>query len=302
VSDVLKLIGSIIGEHIQIELSVPSKLDRVRGDEGQIEQVVLNLCLNARDAMPQGGKLRISLRNVRLKEDELPSWLGLKPGPYVEIDLSDTGRGMDEETKARIFEPFFTTKPVGQGTGLGLPVVQGIVQQHEGFISVESKPGEGTLFRVHLPSISSEPGDLAGAAKPEPPGADARFSGCETVLLAEDDPDVRLSAQSLLSRHGYRVILACDGEEACQIAATRLGAIEIMVFDVVMPRLGGIAAAQRILSMKPGLPVILCSGYADGLPDTDGLPDSGWKLVHKPYRGDELLAEIRASLEALHKS
>ncbi|MFA5263168.1 MAG: ABC transporter substrate binding protein [Opitutaceae bacterium] len=302
VADVIKLIRRIIGEHIQIEFSAESNLDHVRADVGQIEQMMLNLCVNARDAMPHGGRLSLKLRNVTHAADETTGALSRKPGRYVEIAVADTGIGMDESTIKRIFEPFFTTKPVGQGTGLGLSVVQGIVHQHEGFIQVDSKAGQGTVFLVCLPSISVSEEESALLKGREEMRAFQRQSGHETVLLAEDDAGVRHATHSLLARYGYRVLLAADGEEACQVAAANLHSIEIAVFDVIMPRLGGLQAARRLLSMKADIPVILCSGYAEGITDTDELPDPSWKLIKKPYAANELLKEIRDALDNREKA
>lgn len=297
VADVLKLIRRTLGEDIQIEFNPQRGIDRIRGDQGQLDQVLLNLCVNARDAMKGGGRLTIDLRNVQLSEQDMPAGQPFKPGRHIELVVSDTGIGMDEATKAHIFEPFFTTKGTGRGTGLGLPVVQGIVRQHEGHLFVDSTPGKGTRITIRLPSLEARDDDEVGMAEEIELQGAVRHSGHETVLIAEDDENVRLAIQTLLARHGYKVLTASDGEEACEVSERWATPIDILVFDVVMPKLGGIPAAERILKNRPGIPVILCSGYAGGVSDTDELPDRSWKLVNKPYHGADLLKQIRSCLD-----
>ncbi len=296
-TDVLKLIRRVIGEHIQVEYRASTGLDLIRADLGQFEQVVLNLCVNARDAMAHGGRLSLELQNRQLAAANLPPGLALQPGRFVCLAVRDTGHGMNAETLGRVFEPFFTTKPVGQGTGLGLSVVHGIIQQHGGFIRAESTPGTGTVFEVFLPGIpadQAEPDEEVAAVRSSPPPTGPAGNG-ETILLAEDDPQVRDTACKILERHGYRLLVAANGEEACVLADGHLDEIALVLFDVVMPRLGGIEAAQRLRKLKPSLPIVLCSGYASGF-TPDNLPDPTWHMVQKPYTAEELLSTLRSIL------
>ena len=293
-TDVLKLIRRVIGEHIQVEYRASAGLDLIRADVGQFEQIVLNLCVNARDAMAHGGRLSLTLQNRQLAAPDLPPDSALQPGRFLCLSVRDTGHGMSAETRDRIFEPFFTTKPVGQGTGLGLSVVHGIVQQHSGFIRVESTIGVGTAFDVFLPAVPADHTE-PDEATPAPTAQETPNGHGETILLAEDDPQVRDSVCKILSRHGYRLLVAADGEEACALADGHLDEIALALFDVVMPRLGGIDAAWRLRRLKPSLPIVLCSGYASGF-SPDNLPDPTWYLVQKPYQAKVLLQTLNTAL------
>ena len=296
VADVIKLIRRLIGEHIQIDYSAQPDLDVVKADVGQLEQVVLNLCVNARDSMPVGGTLSLKLRNVQISEAERDAFgSGIEKGSYVEISVTDTGLGMDEATLSRIFEPFFTTKAVGKGTGLGLSMVQGIVQQHGGHIFVESQLGKGSTFRILLPATKSGETHMATAAAGEKVDSDA-FRGSGTLLLAEDDMGVRRTAVTLLERSGYQVLQAADGEEACHLAELHPGEISVAVLDLVMPKLSGFEAAKRLKLMRPGIRIIICSGYTAGVSEKE-IEDESWTLVRKPYAGAELLKALRTVLE-----
>ncbi len=297
--NIVKLIRRIIGEQIEVQLVPEADLDLVRVDSTQIEQVLINLCINARDAMPDGGKLTFELRNTALRADQLAGLAWAKPGRFVEILVQDTGCGMDKETLARIFEPFFTTKPSGVGTGLGLAVVQGIMQQHGGVIQVQSAPGCGTTFHLFLPSLKIADAK-AGAAVRKIATADPNVLQArpgEMVLLAEDDPQVRLVAETILERAGFKVVSCADGEAACRAALEHLPDLSLLLFDVVMPHLGGPEAARRILQMRPDLPVVLCTGYAGGTTGNKNPVEEGWRVVNKPYKPEALIKTIRVSID-----
>ena len=285
---ILKLVHRVLGEHIEIVFNAASELESVRGDPGQLEQVILNLCVNARDAMPGGGRLTLSLDNVVMRKEQVRAWPWARAGRYVRLLVTDTGSGMSPEQLTRIFEPFYTTKPTGQGTGLGLSVVQGIVQQHEGFISVYSEVGLGTTFHLYLPSHA--PTQHYPVVDPTPGLSAPLPAGTETILLVEDDPAVRQVTMALLKRQGYQVLVAGDGEEACAIVAAKMHEISLVILDVVMPRMGGIEAGRKIQAMRPALPIILCTGYAGGM-DVPELR-TGWGLLHKPYANEALLRAI----------
>jgi PAS domain S-box-containing protein len=290
---VLKLASRVLGEHIEIGFGCEPDLPCVVADASQIEQVVLNLCVNARDAMPGGGSLRIDLAKAVVGEEQVRAWPWASTGRYVRLSVTDSGVGIPEEAVGRIFEPFFTTKPIGKGTGLGLSVVQGIVQQHRGFIGVYSKAGLGTTFRVFLPAHAGpEPPLLATPGPPRSSRASMPATG--TLLLAEDEEAVRRVAMSILERRGYRVLPAIDGEDALAVARANIDSIQMAVVDVVMPRLGGIELARRLQALKPGLPLLLCTGYAGGLEITE--ENAAWSLLLKPYSSHELLQAVERAV------
>lgn len=297
VKTALSLIRRIIGETIRIDYSAEEPLTWVRADPGQLEQVVVNLCVNARDAMPEGGTLRVALRGLRLTPEQTEQWPWARSGDYVELSVTDTGKGMDHETLARIFDPFFTTKPIGKGTGLGLSVVQGIVHQHGGFIDVRSEPGVGSTFRVYLPSSQQQRRAPGPSEKVDSAGRPATASG-GIVLLVEDDSSVRRITELVLQRNGYRVLTACDGEEACHLAALHVAELSVAVLDVVMPRLGGVEAAKRIRALRPDIGIILCSGYTGGLPLQTGEDGEDWEVLSKPYTNADLLECLRRAQDS----
>lgn len=294
--DMLKLIKRVIGENIEIALGGRDPAAWVHGDRGQLEQVFLNLCVNARDAMPDGGRLIIDvgIENVEAGRDsrQVPPQ---KTGPHAVWRFHDTGCGMDEATLKRIFEPFFSTKSKDRGTGLGLSVVYGIIQQHEGFIEVESSPGNGTTFRVYLPT--TQPARVE--SQQAPVAVNKTCTG--TVLLVEDEEPVRALASRVLQRAGFAVIPAVDGVEACERFATHMDDIDIVVSDVVMPRMGGRETFERIRALAPEIPFLFCSGYA--APDGDGpmvLPP-GSQALAKPYLPSEFVALVRDLIEKKRK-
>jgi PAS domain S-box-containing protein len=292
VRPLLKMIQRLIGEHIAVEFSSEGETGPVRCDRAQIEQVLVNLCVNARDAMPDGGRLAIRVSDAIVTELEARRRPGLHAGRYVELRVSDTGTGMSEATRRRVFEPFFTTKPEGRGTGLGLAVVYGTVKQHEGYIDVASTEGRGTTVTVLLPR---RPGSVTAVTIPEPAAVPA--SGRETILLAEDEPNVRRLGETILRSAGYRVMTAEDGRQALDLFHTHSADLTLVILDVVMPGMGGRDVAQAIEDARPELPVLLCSGYPGT--SADGSPLSPrWAFLQKPWQPMDLLARVRSLIEA----
>ncbi len=291
VTELLKWVRRLIGEHIVVEFTPVTGLPGITGDKAQLEQVLMNLCVNARDAMPGGGQITIRLQATTLDDEFCQAQAWAHPGQYVCLSVADSGQGMDQQTLAHIFEPFFTTKPREQGTGLGLSVVYGVVKQHEGFLHVTSTPGHGSNFEVYLPAAFP-----ATVATP-PKNSMALARGTETILLAEDESGVRVLAQLLLERAGYRVLTAVTGEEAVHTFNQHADAIQLLVLDIVMPKLSGPETYEKILAKKPGLPVLFCSGYSSNslLTEYDRHPEVGF--IQKPYQIDELLAQVRRLLD-----
>ncbi len=290
----VSFLDKVIGKDVEFRF-LSARLDPVKADAAQIEQVLMNLCLNARDAMPQGGRLVIETEMVELDDSYCRFYPYVQAGRYAVVSVSDTGIGMDAETRERIFEPFFTTKERGKGTGMGLATAYGIVKQHGGFIHVYSEPGHGSLFRVYLPVLE---GTLAEsrAEKTSAPSL-AELRGTETILIAEDHESIReMSRQALLSM-GYRVLSACDGREALELCSHETPALAIL--DVVMPKLGGPGTAASLLRMFPDLPIVFTSGYSSGVSE---LPAEGSKAryLQKPYSPTTLRRLVRETLEQHH--
>ena len=285
-----KLLRRLIGEDIDLDVRVSHLLPKVRVDPGQIEQVVMNLCVNARDAMPTGGKLTIETGEVQLDASFTAEYVGIAPGPHVMLAVSDTGCGMDAVTQARIFEPFFTTKEPGKGTGLGLSTVLGIVQQSGGTVSVASRPGWGTSFKVYLP--------VAQAAKSTAltPRA-AVETGTETILVVEDDDAVRVLVRSILRRGGYHVLEASSGGEAKQICEQTVEPIHLLLTDVVMPRMSGRELAEGLQALRPNMRVAYMSGYTDDAFVLRGIVDSEVAFLQKPITPERLLHKVREVLD-----
>ncbi|MFS8087219.1 MAG: ATP-binding protein, partial [Acidobacteriota bacterium] len=288
-----KMLGRLIGEHIQVRTSLKSELGSVMADPGQIEQVLLNLVLNARDAMPDGGSLTIQTANVILDANYANVHRPVEPGPYVMIAVSDTGLGMDREVQARIFEPFFTTKEKGKGTGLGLSTVYGIVEQSGGNVFAYSEPGHGTTFKVYLPRVDKSAGVNESLAEEIP-----AFTGTETVLLVEDEDAVRDLAQEILQSNGYRVLDACNGHEAIRVSEQHSGLIDLMVTDVVMPQIGGRELAERLSGTRPEMRVLYMSGYTDDAIVHHGVLDGRAAFLEKPFTPDALAIKVREVLSA----
>jgi two-component system cell cycle sensor histidine kinase/response regulator CckA len=287
------MLPRLIGEDIQLNLILDPAIGQVKADSGQIEQVVMNLAVNARDAMPDGGKLTIQTANVELDAAFVREHPGSVPGQYVMLAVTDTGTGMDPETQAQIFEPFFTTKGRDKGTGLGLATVYGVVKQSNGYIAVESEKGKGALFKVYLPRI-----ELPVAAKSEGMQALPTVRGSETILLVEDAEPLRLLAQLFLKENGYQVLTAADGAEAEQIAAENPGPIHLLLTDVVMPGINGRVLAERLAPKRPAMKVLYMSGYTDSFMAGHGVLDEGIHLLHKPFTEDALMRKIRERLDA----
>jgi PAS domain S-box-containing protein len=288
----LSMIRRLIGEHIHLEWLPGNHLGSVHADSGMIEQVLMNLCVNARDAMPNGGTLTLETQNVRVDSEYCASHLWARPGRYALISVTDTGCGIDDQNIQHIFEPFFTTKAEGKGTGLGLATVYGIVNQHDGMIQCYSEIGKGSTFKIYLP-ICERRADSVGPLIEGP-----AKGGRETILLAEDDDMVRALAKTVLERSGYTVLTARNGEEAVEVFKAHQQKIDLLLFDVVMPRLGGHDALDLIHAIQPGVPVLFSSGYSENAVHTNFVLDEGLCLIQKPYAPTDLLRAIRRILEA----
>ncbi len=295
-----ELLARLIGADIELRTRLADDLWSVRADAAQIEQVLMNLVVNARDAMPNGGELTIETANVELARNEDGEPFSVIAGPYVLLAVSDMGFGMNAETRARAFEPFFTTKAPGQGTGLGLSTVYGIVKQSGGYIWVDSELGAGTRVRIYLPRVDQMPLPLfvPPTPEPEPPPAPRPRRGSETVLLVEDEDGVRELIHEWLGGHGYEMLVAADGPEALAIAEARKEPIDLLLADVVMPTMGGPALAKRMLARQPSLRVIFVSGYADEAIGDRRMLEEGASFLQKPFTLQELLQKVREVLDA----
>lgn len=292
VSEMEKMLPRLIGEDIQLNLILDPAIGQVKADPGQVEQVVMNLAVNARDAMPDGGKLTIQTANVELDAAFAREHPGSVPGQYVMLAVTDTGTGIDPETQAQIFEPFFTTKGRDKGTGLGLATVYGVVKQSNGYIAVESEKGKGALFKIYLPRI-----EQPVATRSESIQAPQTVRGSETVLLVEDAEPLRLLAQMLLKENGYRVLTAADGAEAQQVAAQDPGPIHLLLTDVVMPGINGRVLAERLAPRHPAMKVLYMSGYTDSFIAGHGVLEPGTHLLHKPFTEEVLVRKVRELLD-----
>ncbi len=293
ISDTGKMLRRVIGEDIDLKTVLQPALGRVKVDQGQIEQVLMNLAVNARDAMPNGGKLTIETRDVNVDEPGAarlhPSF---SPGRYVLLAVSDTGIGMDAETQSHIFEPFFTTKEKGQGTGLGLATVYGIVKQSGGYIWVNSEPGQGATFKVYLPPAEGKLGPARRAPETSKP-----LHGTETILLVEDEEAVRRLARAILEGSGYLVLEACDPHEGLRLAGAHPGQIHLVLTDVVMPGMSGREMADRLSSLRPDMKVLYVSGYTDNAIVQHGVLEPGIHLLQKPFTPGALQRRIREILD-----
>jgi PAS domain S-box-containing protein len=288
-----RLLRRLIGEDIELEVKLDPDLGRVLADENQIQQVVMNLAINARDAMPNGGRLSLTTANAELDTTYAQQHLPLPAGRYAMLVVSDTGVGMDADTRARAFEPFFTTKERGKGTGLGLATVYGIVKQTGGYIWVYSEPGQGTVFKIYLPRV-----DAPATADQEVANLGRTPTGNETILLVEDEVTVRQLLSGMLERRGYRVLIADSGEQAVEVAAQHRGPLHLMVTDVVMPGMGGPELAARLGSLHPELRVLYISGYADDAVLRRGVREGLASFLQKPFTLDALARKIRDVLDA----
>jgi signal transduction histidine kinase/CheY-like chemotaxis protein len=288
VADIQKMLGRLIGEDVKLTISMDPAAGAFRGDRTHIEQVIMNLVVNAKDAMPRGGTLSIETGPIEVDTRFAEAHVDVAAGRYTALTVTDTGTGMSPEVKSQIFEPFFTTKEHGKGTGLGLSMVYGIVKQCGATISVESEPGQGTAFRVLFPTVEFEPQD----AQPDSPVAAA--PGSETILLAEDEPGVRSYVRATLEQNGYRVLDCGNGREAVERARQHAGPIHLLVTDGVMPEMGGMELAKEFSACRPGIPVLCMSGYSDQVWSFAAAPTS---YIQKPFTPTAILSQIRTLLD-----
>ena len=274
-----------------MELELDNSLRTVRADRSQLEQVLMNLAVNAQDAMPGGGTLTIETANVELDEQYSSQHICVVPGPYVMLSVSDNGIGMSEEIQPRIFEPFFTTKESGKGSGLGLSTVYGIVKQHGGNIRVYSEPGQGTTFKIYLPA-----NDMPAIPESRKPSAGIE-TGTETVLVAEDDPAVRKLVCAMLASLGYSVLSGTTPEECLELARTHRGHVRLLLADVVMPEMSGRELYQRLLEVAPELRILYMSGYTANVIVHRGVLEEGVQFLQKPFTRQDLAHKLRLCLE-----
>jgi CheY-like chemotaxis protein len=292
VTDMEKMLRRLIGEDIELQVILQSEIGHIKADPGQIEQVIMNLAINARDAMPDGGKLTIETKNIYLDDDYARNHIAVAPGPFVMLALSDTGCGMDQDTLKHIFEPFFTTKEAGKGTGLGLSTVYGIVKQSGGNIWVYSEPVHGTTFKIYLPRVDEEVEELRQAA------SKIEFQqGRETILLVEDDVSVRNLAREILEMNGYKVIEAAEGKEALLLCERYQEPIHLLLTDVVMPEIGGRELSKRLVEKYPEMRVLYMSGYTDNAIVHHGALDHGTNFIQKPFSPAALVKKVRECLD-----
>jgi PAS domain S-box-containing protein len=293
VTDMNKMLQRLIGEDIRLTAKLDPALKRIKADPGQVEQVLVNLVVNARDAMPQGGQLTIETAMVELDSAYAGKHIGFVPGKYVMLAVSDNGTGMSDDTRARIFDPFFTTKEKGKGTGLGLSTVYGIIKQSGGNIWVYSELNHGTTFKVYLPQLAT------ATNKTEPEVVElAPSGGCETILLVEDEDVVRGLARKILEQSGYKVMAASRGAEAIRLCQQRTESIDLLLTDVVMPETSGKEVADRVTELLPGLRVLFMSGYTDEAIVHHGVLDSNVEFIQKPFTPAALVRRVREVLDA----
>jgi CheY-like chemotaxis protein len=289
------MLGRLIGEDIDLAVIPVEQPGRVKADPAQIEQVIVNLVVNARDAMPEGGRLTVETADVELDAASASRHFSVPAGAYVVLAVTDTGTGMDEATRTRVFEPFSTTKEPGKGTGLGLSTVYGIVKQSGGDIQLESEVGRGTRFKIYLPRVvEPAPPEEARPAPATVPRGD------ETVLLVEDEPEVRDLAREILEASGYTVLQACDPQDALLIAERHGGPIHLLLTDVIMPRQSGRALAERLRPLRPELQVLFMSGYTNEAIVRHGVLEPGTLFIQKPFTPEGLGRKVREALDLGH--
>jgi signal transduction histidine kinase/ActR/RegA family two-component response regulator len=292
IRDMENMIRHLVGEDVELTIVSQPGLGKVKADPVHLEQVIMNIVVNARDAMPQGGKLTIETANVELDQSYAEDHLGVVPGPHVMLAIRDTGIGMDDTVQARMFEPFFTTKAKDKGTGLGLSTVFGIVKQSAGSIWVYSEPGRGSAFKVYLPETNASelhavPRPLVGSER-----------GSETILVVDDEEQIRVVTRGILERNGYSVLDAASAAEALLVCTSHQGALDLLLTDVIMPEMGGRELADRVVAMQPGIQVIFMSGYTDDVLVRDGALNAELVFLQKPIRSDTLLQKVREVLDA----
>lgn len=297
VVNVTKMIKRLIGEHVELVMGLASDLGQVNADPGQIEQVVLNLAVNARDAMPEGGKLLIETANAELDKQYMGSHASVEPGAYVMLAISDTGEGMDEETRLRIFEPFFTTKEPGKGTGLGLSTVYGIIKQSNGCIWVYSEQGQGTTFKVYLPRVEVLEDEIVRSARRKTGPQPLHGTVSETALLVEDDEGVRAVVRKTLESNGYLVVEAGSAAEAARVAQYYEGPIDFLITDLILPETSGRDLAQTIAALRPDVRVLYMSGYSDNAVLRHGMLSPDMEFIAKPFTQELLLEKVRRVLD-----
>ena len=291
-----KMLRRLIGEDVQLALIPGADVGHIKVDPLQLQQIVMNLAINAKDAMPHGGMLTLETKNAEIDAPDAQSHFEVRPGRYVVLAVSDTGHGMDRETLAHVFEPFFTTKEPGKGTGLGLATVHGIVKQSGGHIAVDSAPGRGTIFTIYLPRVDE-------AVEPARRGAPELLAGgSETILLVEDEPAVREALRRVLAAQGYRVLLATNGKQGLELAERFDGPIHLLLTDVVMPEMNGPQLVERLQAVRPEAAVIYMSGYAEDAIAHHGVLDTGLTFLPKPCPTDELVRTVREILDARPRS
>lgn len=293
VTEIGKMLPRLLGEDIEVTTVLADDLGRVKADQGQIEQIIMNLAVNARDAMPEGGRLKIETANAELDKSFTREHPGSLVGRYVMLGVTDSGIGMSPETQAQIFEPFFTTKERGKGTGLGLATVYGVVKQSGGYIAVDSAPGKGASFKVYLPRTE----EAAAQATSNVP-VEQTSRGSETILLVEDAEPLRKLAQSFLEARGFRVLAAPNGEKALEVAVQNPEPIHLLLTDVVMPGMNGRVLAEELAPRQPGMKVIYMSGYTDSFIAGHGVLNPGTHLIHKPFTEEALVAKVREVLDS----
>jgi two-component system, cell cycle sensor histidine kinase and response regulator CckA len=290
VQDMERLLRPLIGENVEFTTILETAAAHTRADAGQLEQVLMNLVVNAKDAMPEGGKLTIQTQNTVVDENHRRGQQFIRPGRYVTLSVTDTGMGMDRETQSRIFEPFFTTKEKGKGTGLGLSTVYGIVKQTGGYVMVQSEIGRGTTFHIYLPLVEE------AAEKHSDSAPDNASGGTETILLVEDEESVRQLVRDTLTAKGYKVIDAENGEAGLAAAKSHKGKINLVITDVVMPGMGGRELVKQLATTHPGTKVLYLSGYTEDAIVSDGSIEKGTAFLQKPFTLQNLSRKVREVL------
>ena len=291
INEMRKMLERVIPKMIDIELILSNDLAAISGDSTQVDQVLMNLAVNARDAMPDGGKFIVETANIILDEGYAETHLDAKSGRYVLLVVTDTGAGMDTDTLEHIFEPFYTTKGMGEGTGLGLATVHGIVQQHGGHIRCYSEPGAGTIFKIYFPALVSDVEREETSIRPMPRG------GSETILLVDDEKLIRDLGSRILAEAGYKVVTATDGKDALEIYQARRTEIALVLLDLIMPQMGGKQCLEGLLRLNPAAKVVIASGYSADGPTKDALAAGAKGFVNKPYDSRQLMEVVRGVLD-----